>query len=166
MRRNSRLRIYRKTMGIRRAPAFWIVVIGALGLLVGILSPTDATAVGQRADYLVKAAKERPVPVAPVKGKAAKVPRMARWSAGQAHKTWPAKGTAEVAVPAQGAARTGDVPVTLAPAKGAHRAVAGARLKVSLPGQTAAQKLGLHGVVLTIRPDRATSDGTVQVGLN
>ncbi|MEU1475472.1 RHS repeat-associated core domain-containing protein [Streptomyces sp. NPDC005760] len=153
-------------MGIRRAPAFWIVAISAIGLLMGILSPAGAAAAGRRADYLVKAAKERPVPVAPVKGKAAKVPRMAHWSAARAHRTWPVKSTVEVAVPAQGAARTGAVPVTLAPAKGAHRAAAGTRLDVSMPGQTAARKLGLHGVVFTARPDRATNQGAAQVGLD
>ncbi|MFF1691685.1 MULTISPECIES: RHS repeat-associated core domain-containing protein [unclassified Streptomyces] len=155
-------------MRIRRAPALWIVAIGALGLLVGLLTPADALAAGHRADYLVKAKKERPVPVSPVKGKPAKVPHMARWSAAQAHRTWPAKGAADVAVPAHGAAaaRAGGVPVTVASAKGARRADAGTRVHVSLPGQTAAQRLGVRGVVFTVRPDNGTSGGTAQVGLD
>ena len=152
-------------MGIRRTPALWIVAIGALGLLVGILAPTSAAASGRRTNYLVRAEKQHPVPVSPVKGKAAKVPSMARWKAGDARRTWPAKGTAEVAVPARGAAAAGaaGVPVTVAAAKGAHRAAAGTRVRVSLPGQTAAQRLGVPGVVFTVRPDKA---GTAQVGLD
>ncbi|MEU4089950.1 RHS repeat-associated core domain-containing protein [Streptomyces aureus] len=112
--------------------------------------------------------KERSVPVAPVKGKAAKVPKMARWNAARAHTTWPAKGSADVAVAARGATarRSSSVPVTVATAKGAHRAGAGTRVHVSLPGQTAAQKLGVRGVVLTVQPNGATSDGTIQVGLD
>ncbi|MGW3288239.1 RHS repeat-associated core domain-containing protein [Streptomyces sp. NPDC001002] len=155
-------------MRIRRVPAVWIVAIGALALLVGFISPTDALAGVQHANHLVKAKKEPSVPVSPVKGKAAKVPQMARWSAAQAHRTWPAKGAADVAVPARGAAaeRAVGVPVTVAAAKGAHRADAGSRVHVSLPGQTAAQKLALHGVVLTVRPDSASSGGTAQVGLD
>ncbi|MFJ8333621.1 RHS repeat-associated core domain-containing protein [Streptomyces sp. NPDC094437] len=93
---------------------------------------------------------------------------MARWSAAAAHTSWPAKATADVTVPAPGAAAahaTG-APVTIASAKGARRAKAGARVHVTLPGQTAAQKLGVHGVVLTVRPDRATSGGTAQVALD
>ena len=44
MRRNSLWRLYRKTMRLRREPALWIVAITALGLLVGLLAPTDALA--------------------------------------------------------------------------------------------------------------------------
>lgn len=155
-------------MRIRRVPALWIVAIGVLGLLVGFIAPTDALAAGQHADYLVKAKKEPSVPVSPVKGKAAKVPQMARWSAAQAHKTWPAKGAADVAVPARGAAakQADGVPVTVAAAKSAHRMGAGTRVHVSLPGQTAAQKLALDGVVLTVQPDSTTAGGTAQVGLD
>ena len=155
-------------MRIRRVPALWIVAIGALALLVGFIAPTDALAVEQHANYLVKAKKEPSVPVSPVKGKAAKVPKMARWSASQAHRTWPAKGAADVAVPARGASaeRADGVPVTVAAAKGAHRAGAGTRVHVSLPGQTAARKLALNGVVLTVQPDSTTSGGTAQVGLD
>ncbi|WP_392668702.1 RHS repeat-associated core domain-containing protein [Streptomyces sp. LN785] len=128
----------------------------------------DAIAAERHADHLVKAQKEQPVPVAPVKGKAAKVPQMARWSATRAHRTWPAKGAADVAVPARGAAakRADGVPVTVASAKGARRADAGTRVHVSLPGQSAAQKAGVRGVVLTVQPDSATSGGTAQVGLD
>ncbi|WP_345564540.1 RHS repeat-associated core domain-containing protein [Streptomyces plumbiresistens] len=145
----------------------WIVAISALGLLVGLLSPSDAFASGHRADYLVKAEKERPVPVSPVRGRTAKVPKMARWSAAQAHRTWPAAGAADVAVPAHGAAaeQADGVPVTVAAAKGGRRAKAGTRVHVSLPGQTTAQKLDVRGVVFTVRPDQATS-GTAQVGLD
>jgi RHS repeat-associated protein len=155
-------------MRIRRVPALWIVAIGVLGLLVGFIAPTDSLAAEQHANYLVKAKKEPSVPVTPVKGKAAKVPQMGRWSAARAHKTWPAKGAADVAVPARGAAaeRADGVPVTVAAAKSAHRVGAGTRVHVSLPGQTAAQRLALHGVVLTVRPDSITSGGTAQVGLN
>ncbi|MFF4805444.1 RHS repeat-associated core domain-containing protein [Streptomyces sp. NPDC001351] len=93
---------------------------------------------------------------------------MARWSAAQAHKAWPAKGVADVAVPAHGAAakRAGDLPVTVAAAKVTRRTDAGTRVHVTLPGQTAAQKLGVHGVVFTVQPDQATSGGTAQVGLD
>ncbi|MGW0831987.1 RHS repeat-associated core domain-containing protein [Streptomyces prunicolor] len=155
-------------MRIRRAPALWIVAIGLLGLLAGFIQPADALAAEQHSNYLVKAKKEPSVPVAPVKGKAAKVPQMGRWSAARAHRTWPAKGAADVAVPARGAAaeRADGVPVTVAAAKSAHRVGAGARVHVSLPGQTAAQKLALNGIVLTVRPDSVTSGGTAQVGLN
>ncbi|MEV6496640.1 RHS repeat-associated core domain-containing protein [Streptomyces prunicolor] len=156
-------------MRIRRVPALWIVAIGLLGLLAGFIEPADALAAEQHTNYLVKAKKEPSVPVTPVKGKAAKVPQMGRWSAAQAHKTWPAKGAADVAVPARGAPaeRADGVPVTVAAAKSAHRVGAGTRVHVSLPGQTAAQKLALSGVVLTVRPDSTTSSGgTAQVGLN
>ncbi|MFC8231533.1 RHS repeat-associated core domain-containing protein [Streptomyces sp. NPDC057284] len=155
-------------MRIRRVPALWIAVIGALGILVGFIAPVDAIAAERRADHLVKAQKEQPVPVAPVKGKGAKVPQMARWSTAQAHRTWPVKGAADVAVPARGAApkRADGVPVTVASAKGARRADAGTRVHVSLPGQSAAQKAGVRGVVLTVQPDSDTSVGTTQVGLD
>jgi RHS repeat-associated protein len=155
-------------MRIRRTPALWLVAISALGLLLGLLTPTDALAAGHRANYLVKAEKERSVPVSPVKGKAVKVPHMGRWSAAQAHRKWPAAGTADVSVPAHGAAAKGadGVPVTVAAAKGARRADAGTRVHVSLSGQSAAQKLGMHGVVFAVRPDQATSAGAVQVGLD
>ncbi|WP_330264770.1 RHS repeat-associated core domain-containing protein [Streptomyces griseorubiginosus] len=152
-------------MGIRRAPALWIVAIGALGLLVGILAPPSAAASGQRANYLVGAEKQHAVPVSQVKGKAVKVPSMARWNVGDARSTWPAKGAAEMVVPLQGVASASGhgVPVSVAAAKGAHRTAAGTRVRVSLPGQTAAQRLGVHGVVFTVRPDKA---GTAQVGLD
>ncbi|MET7477803.1 RHS repeat-associated core domain-containing protein [Streptomyces sp. NPDC005648] len=73
-----------------------------------------------------------------------------------------------MAVPARGAAakRADGVPVTIAAAKSAHRAAAGTRVHVSLPGQTAAQKLALHGVVLSVQPDSTASGGTTQVGLD
>ncbi|MEW2162207.1 RHS repeat-associated core domain-containing protein [Streptomyces sp. NPDC007084] len=146
----------------------WIIAISTLGLLAGFISPTGALAAGQHPDYAVKAKKERSVPVSPVKGRAAKMPHMARWSAAAAHTTWPAKGTAELAVPAKGvAAKQADgVPVSVTPATGARRAKSGARVHVSLPGQTAARKLGVRGVVLTVKPDSALSTGTTQVGLD
>ncbi|WP_406446857.1 polymorphic toxin-type HINT domain-containing protein [Streptomyces sp. NBC_01613] len=155
-------------MRIRRVPALWVVAISALGLLVGLLTPADALAAGHRADYLVKAKKQRPVPVSPVKGKPAKVPHMGRWNAARAHKNWPAAGAADVSVPAHGARakQAAGVPVTVAAAKGARRADAGTRVHVSLPGQAAAQKLGVRGVVFTVQPDQATSAGTAQVGLD
>ncbi|MCX4457855.1 hypothetical protein OOK58_38595 [Streptomyces sp. NBC_01728] len=114
-------------MRIRRTPALWIVAVAALGLLVGLLTPAESVAAGHRPDYLIKAKKEKPVPVSPVKGKAAKVPHMARWSAAHAHKTWPTAGTADLAVPAHGAAaeRAAGLPVSIGAAKGSHRAHTG-----------------------------------------
>ncbi|MFE9436572.1 HYD1 signature containing ADP-ribosyltransferase family protein [Streptomyces sp. NPDC006640] len=155
-------------MRIRRAPALWIVAISALGLLIGFLSPTDALAVGQAPDHLVKAQKERPVPVSPVKGKAAKTPHMARWGTASAHTAWPAKAAADVNVPAPGATATSGSGglVKVAAGKGKHRLKTGAHLHVSLPGQTAAKTLGVHGVVLTVQPKTPVSAGTAEVGLN
>ncbi|MFB7500362.1 RHS repeat-associated core domain-containing protein [Streptomyces sp. NPDC056161] len=157
-------------MRIRRAPALWIVAVTALGLLTAFLSPQAALADGSGHDYLVKAGKERSVPVSAVKGKAAKVPDMARWSTSQAHRSWPAAGSSEASVPAQGAAarHAGDLPVAVSAAKTkkGHRVSAGTKVRVSLPGQTAAQKLGVHGVVFTVRPDQATLGGSAQVALD
>jgi RHS repeat-associated protein len=155
-------------MRVRRTPALWVVVITALGLLATFLSPQGAVAAGHRRDFLVKAQKERPVPVTPVKGKPAKVPHMARWSAATAHKTWPAAATADAAIPPNGAAArwAGRLPVSISAAKGGHRANVGTRLHVTLPGQAAAQKLGVRGVVLSAQPNARTSGGTARVGLD
>ncbi|MEU6352381.1 RHS repeat-associated core domain-containing protein [Streptomyces sp. NPDC047072] len=150
-------------MRLHRRSTLWVIAVAALGLLAGLLLPQAALADTKNPNYLVKAEKEKPVPVSPVKGNAAKVPSMARWNSAEAHRTWPAKGAADVAVPAHGAARTDSVPVTVAAAGGAHGAAAGTRVHVSLPGQMAAQQLGVHGVVFTVRPDQA---GTAQVGLD
>ncbi|MFC9083865.1 RHS repeat-associated core domain-containing protein [Streptomyces sp. NPDC057062] len=93
---------------------------------------------------------------------------MARWSTGQARKSWPAAASSDAVVPAQGAVarRAGKLPVAVSAAKKGHRITAGTKVHVSLPGQAAAQKLGLHGVVFTVRPDQATSGGTARVGLD
>ncbi|MFF2129327.1 RHS repeat-associated core domain-containing protein [Streptomyces olivochromogenes] len=155
-------------MRIRRVPALWIVAVTALGLLVGLLTPAEAVAAGHRPDYLVKTKKEKPVPVSPVKSKTAKVPHMARWSAARAHKTWPTAATADLAVPAHGAAakRAAGLPVSVGAAKGSHRAHTGTGVHVTLPGQKAAQQLGVRGVVFTVQPDSGTSGGSAQVGLD
>ncbi|MGW2643020.1 RHS repeat-associated core domain-containing protein [Streptomyces sp. NPDC001348] len=108
------------------------------------------------------------MPVAPVKGKAAKSARMQRWSTTAAHRSWPEAGTAAVAVPTQGttAARVGGLPVSIGQAKGSRPEAAGTRVQVKLPGQAAAQKLGVRGVVLALQPDAGSSGGTTQVALD
>ncbi|MFF8993344.1 RHS repeat-associated core domain-containing protein [Streptomyces sp. NPDC014983] len=93
---------------------------------------------------------------------------MARWSPGKARRTWPAAGSADVAVPARGAAgrHAGHLPVTLTAAKKGHRTWSGTKLHVRMPGQKAAQKLGLRGVVLAVQPDSKTSRGSAHLSLD
>ncbi|MBJ7905112.1 hypothetical protein IF655_17625 [Streptomyces sp. DSM 110735] len=102
---------------------------------------------------------------------------MTRWNAKDARRTWPRAGEADAALPAAAPkkadarsgtqARAGNLPVVVAPAtKGAHRAAAGTRLRISLPGQSAARHLGVRGVLLTVRPQTATAGGSAQVGLD
>jgi hypothetical protein len=97
----------------------WISVITALGLLGGFLAPQAALADGSRPNYLVKAKKEHSVPVAPVRGKIARMPRMGRWNVAQAPRAWPATGATDVALPAPGAAprRADGLPISLSAAK-------------------------------------------------
>ncbi|MFJ8364449.1 RHS repeat-associated core domain-containing protein [Streptomyces sp. NPDC093984] len=155
-------------MRMRRVPALWTVAIAAFALLVTFLSPQGAAAEGHRPDYLVKAKKERSVPVLPVKGRAVKAPHMARWNASQAHTSWPAAAAADVQVPAHGtvAKQARALPVSIGATKGPRRAGAGTRVHVTLPGQAAAQKLGVRGVVFSVLPDAGTSGGAAQVGLD
>ncbi|MEU5633882.1 RHS repeat-associated core domain-containing protein [Streptomyces rishiriensis] len=90
---------------------------------------------------------------------------MPSWNAKDAKDAWPEAGEAETAL-ATAPARAGALPVSVAVApKATHRAPAGTRLHISLPGQSAAQRLGLHGVVLTVRPEGGTAGGSAQVGL-
>ncbi|MQY36163.1 hypothetical protein SRB17_41600 [Streptomyces sp. RB17] len=155
-------------MRIRKVPAFWIAVITALGLLVGLITPQAALAAGHRPNYLVKTKKERSISVRPVKGKGVAVPRMARWNPGTAHRAWPTAGSADAAVPGRGAAdqHAGHLPVSLTAAKHGRRAPSGTKLHVRLPGQTAAQKLGMRGVVFTVQPDTKTPGGSTRLSLD
>ncbi|MFQ6146422.1 RHS repeat-associated core domain-containing protein [Streptomyces seoulensis] len=153
---------------MRRKSAWWIVAVTALSLLAGFLAPQAALAGDRRPDHLVKTKKERSVPVTPVKGKRAGMPRMGRWNAADAHRTWPAAGASDVTLPARGAAarRAGSLPVSVAaPAKGGT-AAAGTDVHVSMPGQTAAQRLGLDGVVLAVQPGAPTRGGAARLGMD
>ncbi|MCH0561394.1 hypothetical protein I3F55_32840, partial [Streptomyces sp. MUM 16J] len=93
---------------------------------------------------------------------------MARWSPGKARRTWPAAGSANVAVPARGASalHAGHLPVTLTAAKKGHRARPGTKLHVRMLGQKAAQKLGLRGVVLAVQPAPKTRGGSTHLNLD
>ncbi|MFS4093357.1 HYD1 signature containing ADP-ribosyltransferase family protein [Streptomyces sp. AF1A] len=155
-------------MRIRRVPGLWIAVITALGLMAGVIAPQAALAAVHRPDYLVKLKKEHSVPVTLVRGRHAAVPRMARWNLKKAHTTWPAAGAGDAAVPAHGAQaeRAGHLPVSLKASKGKHRAPSGTELHVRMPGQKAAQKLGLRGVLLTVQPDTRTAGGSARISLD
>ncbi|MEU0201869.1 MULTISPECIES: RHS repeat-associated core domain-containing protein [unclassified Streptomyces] len=102
---------------------------------------------------------------------------MTSWRAKDARKTWPTAGEADAAVPKpdlkkpnarrRTTSRAGTLPVTVATAtKSPHRAPVGTKLHVSLPGQSAARRLGLRGVVFTVRPVGATAGGSAQVGMD
>ncbi|MEU6493465.1 RHS repeat-associated core domain-containing protein [Streptomyces sp. NPDC046984] len=102
---------------------------------------------------------------------------MKSWNTKGAKKTWPTAGDAVTVLPSPGAkhSATGSgaphsathLPVFVAATtKGGHRAPAGTKLHLSLPGQTAAQKLGVHGVVFAVQPQGATHGGSAQVGLD
>ncbi|MGW4876465.1 RHS repeat-associated core domain-containing protein [Streptomyces sp. NPDC004262] len=147
-------------------PALWVIAVTALGLLTGFLAPQSALADTKSPDYLVTAKKEPSVPVAPVKGKPVKRRTMGRWSTAQAHRTWPAAATAEATVPAKDAVHAAKLPVTVSAARHGHRVAAGTKVRVRLPGQAMAQKLGVRGVVFTVQPDDATASGTARLGLD
>ncbi|MFH9083690.1 RHS repeat-associated core domain-containing protein [Streptomyces sp. NPDC017673] len=101
---------------------------------------------------------------------------MRSWNAGAARQTWPASGEADTALPPAAknpherpaaTVRAGHLPVSLAPVtNGRNPAPAGTKLHVSLPGRATAGKLGVHGVVFTLRADGATPGGRAHVGLD
>ncbi|MFF8948500.1 RHS repeat-associated core domain-containing protein [Streptomyces sp. NPDC014940] len=149
-------------------PGLWVAALTALGLLAGLLAPQAAFAAGHRPDYLVKAKKEHSVPVSPVRGRHVAIPRMPRWNPGKARTAWPAAATADAVVPARGARaqHAGHLPVTLAAARNGHRAPSGTKLHVRMPGQKAAQKLAVRGVLLTVQPDTHAPGGSTHLSLD
>ncbi|MEU7560569.1 RHS repeat-associated core domain-containing protein [Streptomyces eurythermus] len=168
MHRNSLWRLYGRTLRIRRVPGLWIAVVTALGLLSGLVAPQAALAAGHRPDYLVKVDKQHSVPVRPVEGKHVAVPHMPRFSPGTGRRTWPEAGAADTTVPARGAGtrHAGHLPLSLTAAKSGHLAPSGTRLRLRMPGQEAAQRLGLRGVLFTVQPNAPASGGSARLGLD
>ncbi|TKT10859.1 RHS repeat-associated core domain-containing protein [Streptomyces galbus] len=92
---------------------------------------------------------------------------MHAWKAGAAKKAWPEPGQADTHVASGAASRAGVLPVSVAAApEGAHLAPSGTKLRVSLPGQSAAERLGLRGVVFTVRPAAESPGGSTRVALD
>ncbi|GAA3770675.1 RHS repeat-associated core domain-containing protein [Plantactinospora mayteni] len=180
-------RAYRLFVVARRAVTYATAAAVVGGLLV---APRSADAAPSGAERAAVAAPVS-VPVAPAR-QAAIPPDPARQAVSQrpVTVTWPAAGSAEVAVPAPGAnrragaagpARAGSLPVWLWPAgtapaatdppgsASAGSASAGpaansppARVRVELLDQAAVRQLGLTGLLLRLRrTDGATTEGAV-----
>ncbi|RZU37624.1 RHS repeat-associated protein [Streptomyces sp. BK022] len=142
-------------------------MVTALGLLAGFVAPQTALASGHGGNYLVKTRATRSVRVKPVTGQPVHKPTMGRWNPGRTRRAWPASGTADAAVPSHGGARqAGGLPVSVAASKSGHTTKPGTELHVRLPGQSAAQKLGMRGVVFTVQPVATASAGRARLILD
>ncbi|MGV9887273.1 RHS repeat-associated core domain-containing protein [Streptomyces sp. NPDC003395] len=113
------------------------------------------------------------MPVSTVQGRSVRRAPMTSWNPKGAKREWPKAAEADVAVPGPTArnstarrAPAGSLPVSVALAKGGRAARPGTQVHISLSGQTAAQRLGLPGVVLAMRPHPGTTGGDIQVGLD
>ncbi|MFC5766753.1 RHS repeat-associated core domain-containing protein [Actinacidiphila bryophytorum] len=170
----------RSAAGARKSWA-WGLWAALLALVVPFVTGGPA-AEAAAPHYDVKPKKERVVPVEPVAHRSVKVPAMPAWDPAAAHRSWPAAGSADVAV-TPAAARAAALPVRLAqapprtPVKAQAKAQgkAAARTpvtpvthaRVTVADQKAAQRLHLGGLVLQVaRTDGATGTGDVQVSLD
>jgi hypothetical protein len=161
-------------------------VVAAMALVAGLL---DAVGVFGGWGRSPAASAGSPVAVQPVKGRKVPVPAMRPWT--RPHTSWPAAQTATAVIavgargahsghrlqagPSAGSGRAGTLPVWIgAPdtaAKGtATTAVVSppgvARVRVSMAGHTAADALGVRGVVFSLtRSDGSLARGRVHVSL-
>lgn len=110
-------------------------------------------------------ARQRPVPVYPVKPNKVRVPAMHPWHAPAT--TWPVAGTVTVALarPAdrERSARAGSLPVRISPAGQASPG----SVTVAMESHSAARAAGLSGVLFTLTPaDQAAAGRRVRVSLD
>ena len=159
-------------------------IVAAMSLVAGLL---DAAGVFGGWGRSPAASAGNPVVVRPVKGRKVPVPAMRPWT--RPHTSWPAAQTATAVIaagapaahrlqagPSAGSGRAGTLPVWIgAPdtdaAKGtATTAVvsppAVTRVRVDMTSRTAADALGVHGVVFSLaRSDHSVAAGRVHVSL-
>ncbi|WP_265738137.1 RHS repeat-associated core domain-containing protein [Actinacidiphila epipremni] len=112
----------RSARGARKSWA-WGLWAALLALVVPFVAGGPA-AVADAPDYRVTLTKERAVPVTPVAAHKVKVPTMPAWDPAAAHRSWPAAGSADVAVAAT-QARAASLPVRIAQAPAAKATATG-----------------------------------------
>jgi RHS repeat-associated protein len=168
-------RFFVRTSGgwpFRRHRYVAIGMAAAIPLLTGMLPPSgggSAVATRPPAPATVPApARQRPVPVYPVKPNAVKIPAMREWRAPATR--WPAAGTATVRLPARparagraavaspagpapGSVRAGDLPVRVGLANGATAVAGGPAappVTVTMRPRQAAAAIGVTGVLFSL----------------
>ena len=160
-------------------------IVAAMSLITGLL---DAAGVFGGWGRSPAASAGNPVAVQPVKGRKAAVPAMRPWT--RPHTSWPTAGSATAVIaagapaahrlqagPSAGSGRAGTLPVWIgAPDTDAAKSTATTavvsppavtRVRVDMTSRTAADALGVHGVVFSLaRSDDSVAAGRVHVSVS
>lgn len=144
----------------------WGMWTALLALLIPFVTAGPVVASTLAARYDAAPAKERVVPVQPVKRRVVKTPVMPVWDPAKAHRAWPAAGSADLDL-GTAAVGTATVKAATLPVRIGRSDARVRRVHVAVSPQQTAQRLHLDGVVLQVtRTDSGTGAGTVRVGLD